>query len=88
MNSSTSNNIVRSSSKWRQKASDFKKYGDGGGAPVSVSANDDISKSYYHNGFVICFLRSIYGRFIEFLIETFNKGFSCSWIFLAFHLGD
>ena len=39
---------------------------------------NDISKVYYQKVSVICFLRSAYGRFMEFLIETLNKGFSCS----------
>ena len=39
---------------------------------------NDISKAYYQNVSVICFLRSAYGRFMELLIETYNKGFSCS----------
>ena len=30
----------------------------------------DVSKSYYQKEFVICFLRTTYGRFKEFLIET------------------
>ena len=50
---------------------------------VPIAIPNDISKGYYQNGFVICFLRSTYGRFMEFLIETYNKGFSCSWIFSA-----
>ena len=50
---------------------------------VSIAIPNDISEGYYQNGFVICFLRSTYGRFMEFLIETYNKGFSCSWIFSA-----
>ena len=51
--------------------------------PVPITIPNDISKDYYQNGFVICFLRSTYGRSMEFLIETHNKGFSCSWIFSA-----
>ena len=47
--------------------------------PITI----DISKGYYQNRFVICYLRSTYGRFMEFLIETHNKGFSCSWTFSA-----
>ena len=50
---------------------------------VPIAIPNDISKGYYQNGFAICFLRSNYGRFMEFLIETYNKGFSCSWIFSA-----
>ena len=50
---------------------------------VPIAIPNDISKGYYQNGFVICFLRSTCGRFMEFLIETCNKGFSCSWIFSA-----
>ena len=45
---------------------------------VPIASPNDISKAYYKKGFVICFLRSTYGRFMEFLIETYNKGFSCS----------
>ena len=30
----------------------------------------------FQEGFVICFLKSPYGRFMDFLIETYNKGFS------------
>ena len=45
---------------------------------VPIASPNDISKAYYQKGFVICFLRSTYGRFMEFLIETYNKGFSCS----------
>ena len=44
----------------------------------NVPIPNDISKTFYQKGFVICFLRLSYGRFIEFLIETYNKGFSCS----------
>ena len=33
-----------------------------------------ISKGYYQKGFMICFFRSAYGRFMESLIETYNKG--------------
>ena len=44
--------------------------------PMAISI--DISKTYYQNWFVICFLRSAYGRFMELLIETYNKSFSCS----------
>ena len=51
--------------------------------PVPIAIPNDISKGCYQNGFVICFLRLIYGRFMEFLIETYNKGFSCSWIISA-----
>ena len=50
---------------------------------VPIAIPYDISKAYYQKGFVICFLRLTYGRFMEFLIETYNKGFSCSWIFSA-----
>ena len=50
-------------------------------APIAIP--NDISKAYYQKGFVICFLRSTYGRYMEFLMETYNKGFSCSWIFSA-----
>ena len=53
------------------RAQDFTKNGQ-------IAIPNDISKGYYQNGFVICFLRSTYGRFMEFLIETYNKGFSCS----------
>ena len=45
---------------------------------------NDISKAYYQKGFVICFLRSTYGRLMDFLIEAYSKGFSCYWIFSAF----
>ena len=50
---------------------------------VPVAIPNDICKVYHQKGFVICFLRSTYERFMEFLIETYNKGFSCSWIFSA-----
>ena len=50
---------------------------------VPIAIPNDISKGYYKNGFVICFLRWTYGRFMEFLTETYNKGFSCTWIFSA-----
>ena len=50
---------------------------------VPISIPSDISKAYYQKRFVICFLRSTYGRFVEVLIETYNKGFSYSWIFSA-----
>ena len=45
---------------------------------VPVAIPNDISKAYYKKEFVICFLRSTYGRFMEFLIETYDEGFSCS----------
>ena len=32
----------------------------------------------------LCFLRSALGRFLDISMETFNKGFSCSWIFCDF----
>ena len=48
------------------------------GKAVPIAISNDISKAYYQKGFVICFLRSTYGRFVEFLIETYNKGFSYS----------
>ena len=40
---------------------------------VPTAIQNDISKGYYQKGFIICFLRSTYGRFVEFLIETYNK---------------
>ena len=43
--------------------------------PVAIAIPNDISKAYYQKGFVICFLISTYGRFMEFLIETYNKVF-------------
>ena len=48
---------------------------------VPIAIPNIISKDYYQNEFFICFLRSTYGRFMEFLTETYNKGLSCSWIF-------
>ena len=45
---------------------------------VPIAIPNDISKVYYQKDFVICFLRSIYGRFMEFITETYSKGFSCS----------
>ena len=51
--------------------------------PVPISITNYISKGYYQTGLVICFLRSTYGRLMEFLIETYIKSFSCSWIFSA-----
>ena len=50
---------------------------------VPIAIPNYICKAHYQKWFVICFLRSTYGRFMEFLIETYNKGFSCSWIFSA-----
>ena len=50
---------------------------------VSIAIPNDISKSYYQKGLAICFFRSTYGRLMEFLIETYNKRFSYSWIFSA-----
>ena len=35
---------------------------------VPVAIPNDISKGCYQNGFIICFLRSTYGRFMEFLM--------------------
>ena len=52
--------------------------------PVPTAIPNDISKAYYQNVFVTCFLRSAYDRFMDFLIKTYNKGFSSSWIFSAF----
>ena len=52
--------------------------------PVPIAIPNYITKSYYQDGFVICFLRSTYRRFMEFLIETYNRRFSCSWIFSAY----
>ena len=50
---------------------------------VPIAIPNDISKGYYQKGFVICFLRLIYGRFMEFIKETYSKCFSYSWIFSA-----
>ena len=50
---------------------------------VPIVIPNDLSKAYYQKGFVICFLRSTCGRFMEFLVETYNKGFFGSWIFSA-----
>ena len=50
---------------------------------VPIAIPNDISKVYNQKGSVICFLRSIYGRFMEFITETYSKGISCSWIFSA-----
>ena len=36
--------------------------------PIAIPS--DISKACYQKGFVICFLTSTYGRFMEFFIET------------------
>ena len=47
---------------------------------VPIIIPNDIWKAYYQKGFVIYFLRSTYRRFMEFLIETYDKGFSCSSI--------
>ena len=35
---------------------------------VPIAIANDISKAYYQKEFVICFLSSIYGRFMEYLI--------------------
>ena len=45
---------------------------------VPIAIPNDIFKAYYQKGFVICFLRSTYSRFMEFLIGTYNKVFSFS----------
>ena len=45
---------------------------------VSIAIPADFSKDNYHKGFVICFWRSFYSRFMEFLIEANNKCFPCS----------
>ena len=45
---------------------------------VPMAIPIDICKTYYQNWFVICFLRSTYGGFMELLIEIYNKSFSCS----------
>ena len=50
---------------------------------LATAISNDISEAYYQKGFVIYFLRSTYSRFMEFFTETYNKGFSCSWIFSA-----
>ena len=50
---------------------------------VPIAIPNDISKAYNQKEFVICFLRLTYGRFMEFHIETYNKGFSCSRSFSA-----
>ena len=42
--------------------------------PIAIP--NDISKAYYQKEFVI--IESTYNRFMEFLIEAYNKGFSCS----------
>ena len=44
---------------------------------------NDISKAYYQKGVVFWFLRWTYNRFMEILMKTYSKGFSCSWIFSA-----
>ena len=36
-------------------------------APIAIP--NDTSKACYQNGFVICFLTSTYGKFMEFLIS-------------------
>ena len=54
--------------------------------PVPIATSNDISKAYYQKGFVICFLISTYGRFMEFLIETYNKVFLVLEFFLRFVL--
>ena len=42
---------------------------------VPIAIPNDISKTYYQKGFVICFTSSTYSRFMEFLIESYNKVF-------------
>ena len=37
---------------------------------VPIAIPNAISKNYYQKGFVICFVISTYGRFLEFPIET------------------
>ena len=44
---------------------------------VPIAILNDVFKAYNQKWFVTCFLRSAYDRFMEFLIETYNKG-SCS----------
>ena len=48
---------------------------------VPIAIPNNISKAHFQKGFVICFLRSTYDRFMEFLIETYNKRF---FLFLNF----
>ena len=48
---------------------------------VPIAIPNDISEVYYQEGFVICFLRETYCRFMDFLIETYKKKFS---LFLNF----
>ena len=48
---------------------------------VPVTIPNNISKAYYEEGFVICFLRSTYDRFMKFLIETYKQRF---FLFLNF----
>ena len=51
-----------------RRAQDFTKNGPN-------SNSNEISKAYYQKGFVICFLRSAYSRFMDFLIETYKQRF-------------
>ena len=44
---------------------------------VPMAIPNDVSKACYQKGLVIYFLRSTYSRFMKFLIEAYNKGFSC-----------
>ena len=48
---------------------------------VPMAILNDISKAYYQKRFVVCFLRSTYGGFMEFLIETYKQRF---FLFLNF----
>ena len=40
---------------------------------VLIAVPNDICKAYYQKGSVVCFLKSIYSRFVEFLIELMAK---------------
>ena len=46
--------------------------------PYSNSYNDFCNACLLSKRVRICFLRAIYSRFMEFLIESFNKAFVCS----------